>query len=194
MTPSTSPLQQALARWRQAESHLKQRALKVDAEWAFVLLEKAKELPAWRGTAWLAASFFLPRMPDWAGATDTPTLVLFRLLGAGALGAAVWFLAKDGAKWGAWWRARRDLRAGHYQSRSLQSHLGLERSTDLVPVEKDGEQWAQMKTWAAHDPFLAGVWKRWNASGKPVRQGDIDALQEGVFAILEVKELKKKKA
>ena len=188
----TSALAQAQARWKKAEAAVVNRALKVDAEWAFALLEKAREIPAWRGTLCLAGSVGLPWVPEWAGASDTPTLILFQLLGAVSLGAAVWFLAKDGARWGAWWRARRDLRACRYQSSALQKALELERLTDLEPLKKEDADWVQMQQWARHDKHLAGIWKQWNASGKPVRQGDLDVFREAVFALLELQDLKQK--
>lgn len=187
-------LEGARLRWKAAQDTLQGHALRSDLELDIVLLNQARAFPAWRGLAALAASWLLPGMPAYMGASDMPTVVLFQILGGLCLGAAVWFLVKDGALWLRWVAARRALKRGHYRSAALRRLLGIPSAGGLALVDRDESTWLTLGEWTRREPRLRSTWERWDRALPPVREGDVRVLEEAVFAVTAWHDLKRKPA
>ena len=179
----------ARQRWKEASSELSSRKLLSDIELDIQLLNQAKDFPVWRGLVALGGSWFLPQLPIIMGQPDAVVTILFQILGGISTGVAVWFLAKDGMRWWRWMRARQALRKGDYRASSLVRSLQA-KGMDLRPLEREGEQWRQLEQWAQKNPQVHAVWQKWNKALAPVREGDARAMEEAVFAITALQDLK----
>ncbi len=183
------PLAVARRRWKEASGELSSRKLLSDMELDLKLLEQAKHFPVWRGLVALGGSWLLPQLPVLMGQPDAVAIILFQVLGGLSTGAAVWFLAKDGMLWWRWMRARQALKKGDYRAPSLVRALQA-KGLELRPLDRDGEVWRQLETWSKKSPQIHAVWQKWNKALAPVREGDARAMEEAVFAITALQDLK----
>lgn len=186
---SQEDLAAARQRWKEASSKLASRKLLSDMELDIQLMEKAKHFPAWRGLVGLGGSWFLPQLPVLMGQPDAIAMAVFQVLGGLSLGAAVWFLGKDGMVWWRWFRARSALKKGHYTSHPLKRMLEPDAG-GLAPVDRESPQWQELEQWSRREPQIHAVWQRWNKAIAPVRQGDAKLMSEAVFAITALRDLK----
>lgn len=192
MNQSVDPsVGQARARWRQAQQALSKHELKSDPALDLDLLKRARQFPAWRGVAALAASWALPHVPQVMGAGDDPfAQAVFAGVGAVVLCFALWWLIIDGRQWFRWARARRDLSQGRYGSRNLALSLGLPNNANLTPVPMDSEEWNKLGEWVKIDRQLRKTWEGWAQKNAPVRRYDMRVLEEAVMALARVREVK----
>lgn len=189
---AVSPKEELVAarlRWKEASADLAGRKLLSDMELDIQLLEKARAFPVWRGLVGLGGSWLLPQMPIVMGQPDAFAMAVFQILGGLSLGAAVWFLGKDGILWMRWFRARRALKKGHYTS-PVFKRLFPTGAGGLTPLDRESPQWRELEQWSKREPQIHAVWQKWNKSIAPVRQDDAKAMSEAVFAITALRDLK----
>ncbi len=189
----TDPLKLARQRWQNALAAVNRHTLRSDPQLDLDLLNYAKELPSWRGPLALIASFVLPKVPAYMGDQTGFAAAFFVMLGGLALGFAVWLLIKDGTKWWRWAAARRALDKGNYRFSHLAPMAGLPATANLCPVLRESEEWETLGQWAQRDAQLLAIWKRWNGGNPPIRQWDMRVLEEAVFALTKLQDLKKSK-
>lgn len=185
---------QARQRWQKAQATLATHKLKSDPELGLDLLKRAERFPAWRGPLALAGSWIFPQVPAFMGQSDDISRAVFGLLGGISLGVAVWFLVKDGLRWWQWMQARRALSRADYRASSLLKALGADETTDLVPLEPEGARWKELEQWVKREAQLQATWKRWEQAIAPIRHGDAKLLEEAVFAITALRDLKETRA
>lgn len=193
ISPTLDPLKQARQRWQQAQAAVSRHALRSDPEIDLALTDNAKHLPAWRGPGALFGSWVLPQVPAFMGATDGFAAAFFVVLGGICLGFAVWFLFKDGTRWYRWSAARRALKRGNYRYRYLAELAGLPPSANLQVIPRESDEWEKLGEWVQRDAQLAAIWKRWHGSNPPIRYWDMRVLEEALFALTKLQDLKAEK-
>lgn len=189
-SPPIDPLKQARQRWQSAQAAVGRHALRSDPQLDLDLLTHAKQFRAWRGPLALLLSWLLPQVPAFMGATDGFAAAFFVLLGGLSLGFAVWFLFTDGARWLRWASARRALKRGNYRYRYLATMAGLPPAANLQVVPRESEEWEALGEWVKRDAQLEAVWRKWHQSNPPIRYWDMRVLEEALFALTKLQDLK----
>lgn len=185
-----SALKLARQRWQSAQATVGRHQLKSDPQIDLDLLNHAKTFPAWRGPLALLGSWLLPQVPAYMGDGTGFAAAFFVVMGGISLGFAVWFLIKDGTRWFRWACARRALGRENYRYRHLAPMAGFPAQADLRVVLRDGEEWETLGEWVKRDAQLHAVWNRWNTSNPPIRYWDMRVLEEALFALTKLQDLK----